>query len=63
MPMSKKDYVKKKCKCNACCTGNPYGCRRGDHWLDRHRWRLGQKKFGTQLEQLKEFKNEKLGLF
>lgn len=62
MPLSKKEYIKKSCKCRLCRNGNPYSCRRGDNWCDKYRWRLGQKKYGSQREQLKEWNQEQIYL-
>lgn len=62
MPLSKKDYIKKSCKCDLCKNGDWYSCRRGDDFSNKHRWYLGKKKYGNQLQQLKEWQEEQVYL-
>ena len=56
LPMSKKDYIKKSCKCLLCRNGKQTSCSRGDACCDKYRWRLGQKKlrYGSYKELLEE---------
>lgn len=59
MEMSKKDYIKKGCKCLHRRGGIPYGCVRCDNAGDKGRLKQGLKRYGKLVKLIEEWRTEK----